>query len=365
MASINNEKAARAVKVFNDARNQASEQYIGAVPPADVSMDFVRAFAPIVNYQPFMNEFLNYVVNKIVFQTVESKMYENKFAILRQEGFPLGTDYENNYINPAQPRRYRIENGDTLLNRKAPDVKTQYFRRNREDQFWVTIPEPLLRGAFTRWEQLDDFITGSIRSLYSGNSIKEQHLVKTLWVDGVTDEVIKTEVIAGYDEATDAEGSAKKLLKRIRRLTYDFPFPSSAYNNWLAYATAQGLENETPAVTWVENNDILCFIRSSSLVNAEVDSLAAAFNLSEGDFRARVIPVDSFSYINDDGETVSNSRIIAIVCDRKTFEYRDNLTLASDFFNGAGLYRNHYLTVFQTYGINVCANCIALLEPEP
>lgn len=356
-------KAERAVKVFNDARNQASKDYIAGVPEATVSTDFVRAFAPIVAYTPFMNEFLNYVVNKVVFQTVESRMYENKFAMLRREGFPLGTDYEQNYINPAKARKYQIENGDTLLNRKKPDVKTQYFRRNREDQYWLTIPEPLLRGAFTRWEQLDDFITGAIRSLYSGNAIKEQTLIKELWVDGVEEEIIRTQELTGYNPGSDAEGSAKILTKAVRRLVYNFAFPSSAYNNWLAYATAQGLENETPAITWVENNDILVFIKTSALVDTEVESLAAAFNLSMADFMARVIPVDDFAYTTEEGEDVSNDKIIAIVCDRKAFEYRDNLTQASDFFNAAGLYRNHYLTVFQTYGINVCSNAVALLAP--
>lgn len=357
-------KAERAVKVFNDARNQASKDYIAGVPEATISTDFVRAFAPILNYTPFMNEFLNYVVNKVVFQTVESKMYENKFAMLRREGFPLGTDYEQNYINPAKARRYQIENGDTLLNRKKPDVKTQYFRRNREDQFWLTIPEPLLRGGFTRWEQLDDFITGAIRSLYSGNGIKEQTLIKALMVDGVNNSIIKTQTLSGYDEVNAAEESANMLIKAVRLLSYNFAFPSSDYNNWTAYAAAQGIDDDSPAITWVENNDIFAFVRTSALVNAEVDSLAAAFNLELGDFRSRVIPVDSFSYTADDGTTGSNDNLIAIICDRKAFEYRDNLTQASDFFNAAGLYRNHYLTVFQTYGINICANAVALIAGD-
>lgn len=362
MAMKNSIKAERAVKVFNDARNQASDAYIGAVPEATIDSDFARAFAPIVKYTPFMNEFLDYVVNKLVFQTVESKMYENKFSMLRKPGFPLGTDYENMYINPAKARKYSIELGDTLLNRKKPDVKVQYYRRNREDQFWVTIPEPLLRGAFTRWEELDDFITATIRSLYSGNAIKEQTLVKTLFVDGVNDEIIRTQTITGYNETADPEGSANLLIKAVRTLTYNFTFPSSDFNNWLAYAEAQGIEDATPAVTWVENNDIMIFIRTSALVNAQVESLATAFNLSEADFRSRVIPVDKFAYTTDAGETVENDKIIAIVTDRKAYEYRDNLTQASDFFNSAGLYRNHYLTVFQTYGINLAANAVALLE---
>ena len=356
-------KASRAVDTFNNARLAASDAYKNAVQAADINSDFVRSFAPIVKYTGFMNEFLNYVVNKVVFQAVEARMYQNKFEILKREGFPLGTDYEYNYINPADTRPYDIALGDTLLNRKKPDVKTQYFRRNREDQLWVTIPQPLLQGAFTRWEQLDDFITGAIRSLYSGNAIKEQALIKRLWVDSVNNGYIKTQTIAGYDEAAAPEASAKLLTKAARLLSYNYSFPSANYNNWLAYATDQGIEDDTPAITWVEDNDIVAFIRSSALVNAEVESLAAAFNLTLADFRSRVIPVDSFSY-NLNGETVAADKLIGIVCDRKAFEYRDNLTQASDFFNAAGLYRNHYLTVFQTYGVNMCANAVALVEPE-
>lgn len=357
-------KAQRAQKIYNDARNQASDAYIGSTVEADSNTDFRRAFAPLVKYTVFMNEFLDYVVNKIIFQTVESKLYQNPLSIFRREGFPLGTDYENNYINPAKARKYAIEVGDTLLNRKKPDVKTQYFRRNREDQYWVTIPEPLLRGAWTSWEQLDDFITGTIRSLYSGNEIDELNLLKTLMVESVNDSIIKTQTVTGY---TESEAGAKLLLKAARALSYKFPFPSSDYNNWLAYAQANDISDATPATTWVENGDIVVIIAADHLVNAEVESLAAAFNLNMADFRERIVPIDSFSYtyIDDDNETqtVTNDDIIAIVADRKTYEYRDNLTQASDFYNAAGLYRNHYLTVFQTYGINVCGNAIALMKP--
>lgn len=356
--------AQRAVDVFNAALDQASEGYQAKVTRATTNTDFKSAMAPIVKYAPLMNEFLDYVVNKLIFQVVESKMYTNKYSLLKKEGFPLGTDYEYQYINPAEGRAYSLALGDTLLNRKKPDVKVQYYRRNREEQFFVTIPEPLLRGAYTTWEQLDDFIQGTIRSLYSGNEISEQNLVKFLLVESVNQDIIRTKEI-DWNLATDAGEAGKNLIKASRQLAIDFTFPSSDFNNYQAYAAANGIDDPTPAITWVENEDVVIFITSEALVNTEVETLAGAFNLNETDFKQKIVPVDRFAYYDKAlGQTVANDNIIAIIADRKAFEYRDNFTQASDFFNAAGLYRNHYLTVFQTYGINTCADAVAIMKRQ-
>ena len=356
--------AQRGVDVFNAALDASSDGYQAKVGRATTTTDFKSAFAPIVKYAPLMNEFLDYVINKLVFQVVEAKMYSNKYSLLKREGFPLGTDYEYQYINPAEGRAYSIALGDTLLNRKKPDVKVQYFRRNREEQFWVTVPQPLLQGAFTTWEQLDDFVQGAIRTLYSGNEISEQNLVKFLLVESVNQSIIKTMDI-DFDLATDANQAGKNLIKASRKLALDFTFPSSAFNNYQEYAAAQGIDDPTPAVTWVENEDVVIFITSEALVNTEVETLAGAFNLNETEFKQKIVPVDRFSYFDKSTQqTVTNDNIIAIVADRKAFEYRDNFMQASDFFNSAGLYRNHYLTVFQTYAVNTCANAIAIMKKQ-
>lgn len=359
--AVNTEKAQRAVDVFNAARLNGNEEFQKNVKAADVTTDFRSAFAPLLKYQPLMNQFLDYVVNKLVFQTVESKMYKNKYSLLKREGFPLGTDYEYQYINPAEGRAYSIALGDTLLNRNKPDVKVQYFRQNRREQFWVTIPEPLLTGAYSTWEQLDDFVQGTIRSLYSGNEISEQNLIKFMLVESVNQDVIKTQEIE-WDLA-NKESSSLNLLEAAKTLYYKFTFPGSDYNNYQAYALSQGVEDPTPAITWVEDNDVVIFIDAGVLATTEVRSLAAAFNMEEAEFKQKILPVDRFAYYDKDRkETIVNDDIIAIVADRKAFEYRDNFRQASDFLNSAGLYRNHYLTVFQTFGVNTCANAVALVK---
>lgn len=350
----------RGIKTFNAVRNASTnDQFLGAVPEANINSDFQMSFAPMLRYTAHMNEFLSLLVNKIVMQTVEAKTYQNPFSILRGEGYPLGTDIEHSYINPARSREYSIELGDTLLNRVKPDVKVQYFRRNRQDQFPVTVPREILTGGFTRWEQLDDMVAGMIRSLYSGNEIAEMNLVKSVWVDGINNDYIRTITVPNYAED---EAGAKSLIKTVRSLAEKFKFPSANYNNWLAYAQASGIEDQTPAITWVENSDVVLFLTADALASADVDSMAAAFNLNLGDFRTRVIAVDAFSYYNRQGQIFDAPRLIGVLMDRKAIKYRDNLRQSGDFYNPAGLYTNHYLNVWQTYELDMCANIVGLVS---
>lgn len=80
--------AQRGVNIFNDARNHASNEYINATAQVDVATSISHAMKPIVEYGPFMNQFLSYIVNKIVVQAVESKMYNNPYSMLKGEGVP-------------------------------------------------------------------------------------------------------------------------------------------------------------------------------------------------------------------------------------------------------------------------------------
>ena len=82
----------RAIETFNSAIQLSSAQYKAAVKPATAGTDVQEAFKPLVQYAGFMNEWLTYVLNKIIFQEVESRSYTNKYTMLKKEGFPLGTD---------------------------------------------------------------------------------------------------------------------------------------------------------------------------------------------------------------------------------------------------------------------------------
>lgn len=364
--------AQRGVNIFNAARNHASNEYIEATRQVDVSTSISHAMKPIVEYGPFMNQFLRYIVNKIVIQSVESKMYNNPFSMLKGEDVPLGTDIERNYINPAMGRDYDISLGSQLLNVTKPDVKTCYFRMNRQRQFPITIPNELMRGAFTRWEELDAMVAGMIQSLYSGNQIEEENLVKKLLTSSVADEVvIKKEI--DYDEA-DPAASSVNFIKTVQKLALDMPHSSAKFNNYQAYAKANGITDATPAITWTLPEDLYLFIRSDVLTDCNVETLAGAFNMSKAELVGRLAPLPDFSYLDFDSavdpttnywKTIAdNNDILGILCDVRTFEYHDILTVSGDFYNAAGMYTNQFFNVWQSYGVRPWGNCVAICKKK-
>lgn len=362
--------AQRGVNLFNDARKNSSNEYMRATGEVTVATSISHAMAPIVKYAPFMNEFLHYVVNKIVIQSVESKMYTNQYEMLKKEGFPLGTDMEMNYVNPAIGRDYDISLGARLLEVTKPDVKTCYFRQNRRRQFPVTIPRELLEGAFTSWEQLDSMVTGMVTSLFSGNEIEEENLIKKLIQTSVKDNVVVKKKIS-WDDA-DPAASSVGFIKTIQKIALDITHASSDFNNYQAYATERGIADATPAITWTPSDSLYLFIRSDVLVNCNVETLAGVFNMSKAELVGRVTPFPNFDYldltspinpvtkywntINDD------QNILAVLADVNTFEYRDNLSTSGDFYNAAGMYQNQYLNVWQTYGIRPWGNAVAICK---
>ena len=362
--------AQKGVNLFNDARRNASNEYMNATAEVTVANSISHAMTPIVQYSPFMNEFLRYIVNKIVVQSVDSKMYNNQYSMLKKEGVPLGTDLEMNYVNPALGRDYDISLGATLLNVTNADVKTCYFRQNRRRQFPITIPRELMEGAFTAWEQLDQMVSGMVTSLYSGNEIEEENLVKKLIQTSVKNNVVIKKQIT-WDEA-DPAASSIEFIKTIQKIALDITHASSNFNNYQAYAVSQGITDATPAITWTPSDQLYLFVRSDVLVNCNVETLAGAFNMDKANLVGRVTPFPDFSYLDFESgidpttkywKTIEDDQnILAVICDVNTFEYRDNIVTSGDFYNAAGLYQNMYLTVFQTYGIRPWGNCIAICK---
>lgn len=362
--------AQRGVNLFNDARKNSSNEYMRATGEVTVATSISHAMAPIVKYAPFMNEFLHYVVNKIVIQSVESKMYTNQYEMLKKEGFPLGTDMEMNYVNPAIGRDYDISLGARLLEVTKPDVKTCYFRQNRRRQFPVTIPRELLEGAFTSWEQLDSMVTGMVTSLFSGNEIEEENLIKKLIQTSVKDNVVVKKKIS-WDDA-DPAASSVGFIKTIQKIALDITHASSDFNNYQAYATERGIADATPAITWTPSDSLYLFIRSDVLVNCNVETLAGVFNMSKAELVGRVTPFPNFDYLDLTSPINSvtkywntikdDQNILAVLADVNTFEYRDNLSTSGDFYNAAGMYQNQYLNVWQTYGIRPWGNAVAICK---
>ena len=354
----------RAIDTVNAIRSTSSEAYQKAIPQFEQGADYTASMQTIVQYTPFYNEFVSGLVNRIMFTQIERKMFNNPLSIFHRGGSPLGTDVQDIYINPAAPKAYDMNSGAAgLFQDNAADVKVQYFRRNRQDKYKITIPREVLAGGFNSWEQLDSFVQGCINSVYSGNTIDEYNLCKKVFAQAAAQGALTTQDIAWTDNNADA---SRALAIALRNLYGKFKFPSSDYNKYADFATAAGL-TVTPAITWVENNDVVVLIKTE--VNTAIDMFveAVAYNLDRSDLLGRIIEVDDFNYIAGPAATYTRGAkstdmddCLAIICDRKAVQVWNNLTMAGDFFNPDDLKHHYYNHVWQTYGFNTCANAVAI-----
>lgn len=167
--------------MLNAIRNEATDAYQRAVPVATKG-NLLDVGNPIINYEAVGNEFLSSLMNKIVIQIIDRRMWTNPLGILKQNEIPLGTDVEESHINPAEAEQYDgSETGMAdILKMHKPDVATVYYRLNRREKYPVTINNDQLRGAFTNWGKLESFIGGIVDSLYNGCTIDDYKYTKEL-----------------------------------------------------------------------------------------------------------------------------------------------------------------------------------------
>lgn len=332
------------VKTFNLIRQNASTVFMETVPSA--SEDNIASLANILfdsAYQPQLNEFVNALINRIGLTVVNNKMFENPLAMFKKGSVPLGTDIQELYENPAEAEQYEISNTAMakVLTINNPDTKVAYYRRNRQDKYKKTITREALQGAFVSWDKFESYVGSIINSLYSGASIDEFKYTKAL-IRGAYDNnkaVIET-VSAPVDEST-----GKAFMKKVNTLYRMMKFPSSSYN-----AYNKIVNPDKPMVTWTESDRIAIVLRSDVVANVGTDVLAGAFQLSQTDFLARLVEVDTFG----------DDKILGVIGDESMFQIWDNLMRADETYNPEVMAWQYYLHVWQTFALSPFANCVIL-----
>ena len=327
--------------IVNAILDNGSTEYVNRVPVA--TRDNIADVAnPILTYSNVQNEFLTSLINKIAMQEVRARIWENPLAVLKKGRKPLGFDIESSHINPATDEGFGT--GADLLTKKAPDVKTEYFRLNRQGLYTVTVEEDKLRHAMQSWENLEKFTLGIVNSLYSGDYIDEFILMKNTMADAVLNQKMLT---AGVTALTD-EATGKAFVRAVKNASSGMTYPGTAFN---AYSKVTG-GVPSPVTTWTPKENQLLIIRSDILNFMDVEVLASAFNMEKAQFIARTIEVDNFGQM--DGVT-------AMLLDDAALQVWDDKDELRDWVNPKGLYTNYFWHHWQTYAFSVLCNAVAFV----
>lgn len=332
------------VKTFNLVRQDASTVFMDTIPSA--TEDNIATLGNLLfddNYAPQLNEFVSTLINRIGLTVVRDKMFNNPLASLKKGSVPLGTDIQELYENPAEAEAYELSNTGMakILTIADPDTKVAYYRRNRQDKYKKTIAREALRGAFVSWDKFEAFVSALINSLYSGASIDEFKYTKSL-VRGAYD---NNKAIVETVSAPVNESTGKAFMKKVNTLYRMMKFPSENYN---AY---NKIKNPTKRmVTWTEPERIVIMLRADIIATVGTDVLAGAFQLSQTDFLARLIEVDSFG----------DDKILGFIGDESFFQIYDNLMRADEWYNAEVMAWQYYYHVWQTFAMSPFANGVIL-----
>lgn len=319
------------------------------------------------SFQVEKNALITTIVNGIAKRIVNAKIMENKLKELKGDKIPYGSQIEEIIANPSKGTPYDMTSAD-LLTQTYADVKSVYYKINRQDKYKVTISDVQLQRALIQPNGLSELVQMIVSTLYSGDNLDEMRYTKELIGSAVLNNRVK-KIIVGTTSQLGAisdpkpamtlgtidlgtsvvqNDKIKKLVSKMRELYYNFGFGSSLYNG---YASIKG-ESEADLTTSCDDSDQVILLRTDILASTDVELLATAFNMDKASFIQKVIPVDDFNGFN----------VIGLLCDKKWFRINDTFYGVREFQNGSNLTTNFYLHHHSIISYNLLSNAVLFIE---
>lgn len=345
------------LNAIREASVSGSTIYHQYVPIVDEETDIASFGTPILNNTAVMNEFMNRLVNRIVYTSFENKYFNNPLQILEGDRIPLGYSGQEIYINPAKGRQYDVNDFAGLLVKYEADVKVQYTSVNMDLQYPVTVSRHKLKQAFVSWDSLDNFIMELSNSLYNGAYIDEFRFTKGLVSAAFKSNQVQYETVS----AVNSEANAKAFTTKVRELFLNMQLPSIEYNAW---AKVGGYGKEI--LTYSRPEDIVFLIRNDVRSYLDVNVLAESFNMSKADLLGRIIPVDNFDMYDDEGTKIyDGSSIIGFIGDSSWFRIKRQDMYLDEFYNANNRTWQYYLNLTKMYNYSLFANGVVLCTSAP
>lgn len=343
-----------AIREMSITNGTAYHQY---VPIIDENTDIGAFGTPILNTPVVMNEFMNMLVNRIVYTQFETKYFRNPLQVLEGERIPLGYAGQEIYINPAKGRKYNVDDFAGLLVKYEADVKVQYTSVNMDLQYPVTVSRHKLKQAFVSWDALDNFISELSNSLYNGAYIDEYRFSKGLVSSAYKSNQAQIQVLS--NPSTEALGKA--FTQQLREMFLNMQTPSSNYNAW---AKVGGFGKEI--ITWSNAEDIVLLVRNDIRASLDVNVLANAFNIDKATLLGNIISVDNFDLYDEDGVKIfDGSNILGFIGDKSWFRIKRQDMYLDEFYNANNRTWQYYLNLTKMYNYSLFANGVVIATAEP
>lgn len=346
-----------ALNEIRETSIQNNTLYAKYVPEIIDTSDIGAFASPILEMPNLANEFMNMLVQRIVYTQVNLKLFRNPLRVLEGDRIPLGSIGQEIYVNPAKGRKFNVDDFAGLLAKYEADVKVQYMHLNSDLQYCVTITRAKLKDAFVTWGTLENFIDGLTQSLYNGAYIDQFNLTKELVSSAYASNQVVVEVI----QEPTTEELAKAFLTKARAMYLSMLVPSSNFNAWKQVG---GYGRDI--LTWSNPEDIVFLLRNDVASYLDVNVLAQAFNIDRSILLGNIIYVNDFNQYDNEGNLVfDGSNIIGFMGDKSWFRIKEQETTMDEFYNANNRTWQYYLNVVRMYQYSLFANGVVFATEEP
>lgn len=336
---------------------QNNTLYHRYVPEILPTSDIGSFASPILDNPNVMNEFMNVLVQRIVYTQVDIKLFNNPLRVLEGDRIPLGSIGQEIYINPAKARKFNVDDFAGLLAKYEADIKVQYHHLNSDLQYCVTITRAKIKDAFVSWSTLENFIDGLTQSLYNGAYIDQYNLTKGLVSSAYASNQVKVEVVS----APSSEANAKAFITKARELFLNMQTPSANFNAWRQVG---GYGRDI--LTWSNPEDIVFLLRNDIASYIDVNVLASAFNIDKSVLMGNIIYVNDFDEYDSTGTKIfDGSAIVGMIADKSWFRIKEQETTMDEFYNANNRTWQYYLNVVRMYSYSLFSNAVVFATSAP
>lgn len=301
------------------------------------------------------NQFLEAIINKIVYQTVDTFGWDNPFK--RYDSYPIeyGDTIENIYLET--PKGYKFDKDATdPFTKAAHTAKVLYTSINYEMQYQATIEDKLLRRAVLNQYGFMGIIDGILLSLSTAKNLDEYFATIRMLNNPVN---FGNSTDANSDGVVDTfenlELSGTKA-EQAAQLTDDI------INEYTSMLLPKKSKNAFGVMTASNKDGLLLIIRRGLLKDINLEYLSGVFNLEKVDLLSRIIQVDSFQteYEDDNEETqVVGEDLAYMIVDTRGFDNHVALQDGGLIYNPKGKYTNHFLNLWKIISFKRFYNAVA------
>lgn len=310
------------------------------------------------------------LLNKIVKQEIESKVFDDVFSIFTSNTIDVGNQIEEFEVGNITSTDFD-PTGAKVLEKAKMNFKVLYHKINREKTFKATTSNKQISKAMLSKENMATVASAIANELWNSSSIEDFEAMKELLLD-ICSKNKKMVVcdLNGNGSNMDA------LTKAIQTVATNMTFPSTHYNY-------SGFKKE-----FNKMEDLVLIVDSATKARLNVESLSNAFNVDKKTLVSNMIVVDTLpnitytelkatkgveldigedttiaTYKSDTAGTASVSgKAIAMLVSKKAIK-RDVIEREiEDQRNAGGRFTNHFLHATDLLSYSTLRNAVVLVD---